>query len=187
MPEPWQGEHKKEIIGVGRLEPQKNWPMLLSAFEKFVETHGEYVLTIYGEGPLRTELQERINNSAVLNVKVSLPGFIDNMYEVLNKSGIFVLPSNFEGLSNAMLESMALGIPTICTDCPAYGAREVIRDGENGLLIPVGDVDALVEKLCMVADDEMLASTLSRNSVKIREELSLNVIVEQWENVINNV
>lgn len=187
MPEPWQGEHKKEIIGVGRLEPQKNWPMLLTAFEKFAEKHPEYTLAIYGEGPLREKLQAQIDNSAILNNRASLPGFVYNIYDVMNKSGIFVLPSNFEGLSNAMLEAMALGIPTICTDCPAYGAREVIKDGENGILIATGDVTGLTEKLIEIADNKDLANKLSQNSIKIRQELSLNVIIEQWKNVIESV
>lgn len=187
MPEPLKNKNRTEIIGVGRLEPQKNWPMLLDAFENFARKHSEYRLKIYGEGPLRERLQGIIDNSDILRERVQLPGFVNNIYDVINSSGIFVLPSNFEGLSNAMLESMALGVPTICTDCPAYGAREVIISGENGILIPVGDVKKLEEALNRVAEDDTLVNKLSQNSVTIRQDLSLDVITKQWMDVIKTV
>ena len=83
-----------------------------------------------------------------------------------------------------MLEALGLGLPTICTDCPVGGARETIRDGENGLLIPVGDVEALYRSMCRIADDPGFADRLSRNAVAIRQELSVERIAAQWLKVM---
>ena len=97
---------------------------------------------------------------------------------------MFVSSSDYEGLSNSMLEAMAIGLPTVCTDCPVGGARMVIRDGENGLLVPVGDREALAAAMCRVADDRALAETLSQNGRTLREKLSIGVIADEWERLI---
>ena len=98
---------------------------------------------------------------------------------------MFVSSSDFEGMSNSMLEAMALGLPCVCTDCPAGGARAVIKDGENGLLTPVGDSHALYLAMKKVAENPELAAKLSKNSVKIREEQSVDKIIKKWMELIN--
>ena len=97
---------------------------------------------------------------------------------------MFVSSSDFEGMSNSMLEAMAMGIPTVCTDCPAGGARAIIKDHENGLLTPLGNTEALYRAMQEVAASSELANTLSRNAVGLRDELTVDKIVEQWEAII---
>ena len=99
---------------------------------------------------------------------------------------MFVSSSNYEGMSNSMLEAMAMGIPCVCTDCPAGGARAVIKDGKNGLLTPVGDAHALCKAMKRIAKNPDLASKLSQNSVKIRETQSVEKIIEEWMELIND-
>lgn len=94
---------------------------------------------------------------------------------------MFVSSSSFEGLSNSMLEAMAIGLPTICTDCPCGGARMIIINGVNGILVPNGDKDALAQAMAQVADDSKLAAYLSKNAMKIREDLSIKKIARLWE------
>ena len=85
-----------------------------------------------------------------------------------------------------MLEAMAIGLPTICTDCPAGGARAVIKDHENGILTPVGDVEALAYAMCEVADNPELAEKLSYNGTKIRQDLSTDNIIIEWMKLIDD-
>ena len=84
-----------------------------------------------------------------------------------------------------MIEAMGCGLPTIVTDCPCGGARMVIQDGENGILVPVRDSKAMTEAMCKVADDKKLAEKLSREGSAIRETLNKRKIAEQWEAIIN--
>ena len=98
---------------------------------------------------------------------------------------MFVSSSDYEGMSNSMLEAMALGLPVICTDCPAGGARAVIRNGENGILTPVGDANALYLAMKNLAETPDFAETLGKNAVKIRTEQSVEKIIEKWMDIIN--
>jgi glycosyltransferase involved in cell wall biosynthesis len=88
-------------------------------------------------------------------------------------------------MSNSMLEAMAIGLPCVCTDCPAGGAGAVIKDGENGLLTPVSDAHALYLAMKKVAENPELAKKLSANSVNIKENQSVEKIIKEWMDLIN--
>ena len=178
----WQGpEHcEKTIITACRLNSQKNLPMLISGFAAFHRKHPDYSLTIYGDGELLEDLKACARNCGV-EEQVSFPGYAKNIHEIMSRSGMFALTSDFEGLSNSMLEALAIGIPTVCTDCPPGGAAMYIEDGVSGMLVPVGDTEALTEKLCRMAEDPALCASLSENSRKIREVLDVDQVLKQWE------
>ena len=91
---------------------------------------------------------------------------------------MFVLSSDYEGISNAMLEAIAMGVPTITTDCPIYGARVYIDNGVNGILTPVGDKNALVDAMCRIAADNSLTESLSQNGAAIRNNYSVTRIAK---------
>lgn len=184
LPTPYTGKRDKRIVTVARLHPAKNLPMLINAFASISTLYPEFKLEIYGDGAEKSSLIELSKDKGILE-KVIFKGFSQNIHEDINSAMCFVLPSNYEGMSNAMLESLALGIPTICTDCPIGGARMVIRHLENGLLVPVGDEQGLTELMKLVIDNEKLRDTLAENSVKIREELSAGVISNQWMQFIS--
>ena len=180
LPAPYQGERKHRVVSFSRLEPQKNIPMLLEAFEIFRKSHPDYVLDIYGMGSLRDELIEKTKDNPSIHIQ---PYTIDIHNAILDAS-MFCLSSDYEGMSNSMIEAMGCGIPTIVTDCPCGDARMVINDGENGILVPVRDSKKLAKAMCRVADDKGLAEKLSREGLKIRETLDKKKIAEQWEAVI---
>ena len=132
------------ILAVGRLEPQKNYPMLLRAVA-IVRKKRECRLIILGEGPLRDELQCEIEKLGLQDC-VDLHGFAPDAMSYMRTADLFVLASSWEGLSNVLIEAMAVGCPVVSTDAP-HGPREVLRDGEFGRLVPVDDAGALAEAI----------------------------------------
>ncbi len=183
LPNSFEGIRKKEFVTVARLSKQKNLKMLIDGFKKFSQENDEFVLRIYGEGPLREELHKYIKNNGLEN-SVYLMGFEKNVHKEILDAAAFILTSDYEGISNSMIESLAMGIPTICTDCPAGGAKLFIENSVNGILIPVGDVEALYMSMKRIINDAHLSNRLSRNSVLIKEKLSVTTIVERWEDEI---
>lgn len=181
LPAPYQGERKSRVVSFSRLEPQKNIPMLLDAFKVFQASHPDYVLDIYGVGSMRDELIEKTKDNPTIHIQPYTP----NVHNAILDASMFALCSDYEGLSNAMIEAMGCGIPTIVTDCPCGGARMVIQNGENGILVPVRNIKAMVDAMCRVADDKKFAEKLSREGIKIRRTLDKQKITEQWETVIN--
>ncbi len=187
LPDLYEGQREERIIGVGSLGEQKNWKVALSACEKFFACYPKYRLDIYGEGPERDELQNIIDNSSILRKRVKLMGFSDNIFNEVRTAKMYISSSKYEGISNAMLEALALGTPTICTDCPVGGARQFIQPMENGLLVPVGDADALANAMIMLASNDELCLRFTHNSPVVRSTLSIEKIVKLWEEEIKSV
>ena len=159
--------------------PQKNQKMLIEAFSKIHSNYPEYQLVIYGEGKLRHQLQEQIDLLG-LQERISLPGSRSDVLEQIKDASLFVLPSDFEGMPNVLIEAMALGLPCISTDCPCGGPRELIQNGVNGILISVGDVEALACEMSKVLDDSEMSALLGKNAVQIREKLNMEKIGKEW-------
>lgn len=170
-------EHK--IVAVGRLTEQKNYPMLIRAFQRVLSDFPDYVLEIFGEGPKKGELEELIRQLG-LNKKVRLMGNTDNIKQQIRKASLFAMTSNYEGMSNALMEAMALGIPCISTDSSGGGARTLIEDGANGFLIPVNDDETMAKKMSAVLSNEELAKRISANSVKSMQKYSPALINDRW-------
>lgn len=182
----WVGDEcNKTIITACRLMKQKNLPMLIEGFAQFHQKHPEYTLEIYGEGVLRESLENQARQLG-LEDSIRFQGFVNNIHEIMRRSGIFALTSDYEGVSNSMLEALAVGIPTVCTDCPPGGAAMYIRDGENGMLIPVGDAKALADRLCCMAENPALCQRMSQEAMKLRDLLAVDSVLKQWEDILNN-
>ena len=185
LPEPYQGNRNKNITTFCRISKQKNLPLLVDAFSMLHREHPEYTLRIIGDsnnaegdGVLQT-LKEQIAGYGIEEAVVFEP-FMTNVHEAIIEDAMYVNSSDYEGISNAMLEAMAIGMPTVCTDCPIGGARATITDGENGLLVPIGDADALYRAMKRIAENEVLSQSLSQNAARLRDELSLDRIAERW-------
>jgi glycosyltransferase involved in cell wall biosynthesis len=153
--------------------------MTIDAFGCVLLKHNEYTLEIYGDGPLKNELIDYAKEKC-LNEKVIFHGSSKQLHEDILNAKVFVISSDYEGMSNSMLEAMALGIPTISTDVPSGGARAVIRDHKNGILVPVRDVRALSDSINEIIDDDILANVLSENGQSIRKSLNINKIAGMW-------
>ena len=119
--------------------------------------------------------------------KIILKGFCPNVLPEIASAGIFAMSSDYEGMSNALIEAVGMGIPCVCTDHPIGGARMTVEDGVSGFLVPVGDAHAMAEKMTRIADDEALADSLSREGIQLRKTLSVDVIADKWLAYIESV
>lgn len=188
LPEPYVGERKKIIVDFCRINPQKNLILLIKAFEKIWFDYPDYVLHIYGDDngltpEYTSKFIQAVKNSCCNDAIKVFPARSD-IHDLVRDHYMFVSSSDYEGMSNSMLEAMAIGLPTICTDCPIGGARAVIKDHFNGILTPVGDVDALYLAMKELIDSPELAKKISSNGIKVRETQAIDRIVSQWINVI---
>lgn len=174
------------IVAIGRLSKQKNFPMLIYAFKKIRDIFPEFELNIYGndEGEMNKLLQ--LVEELKLKDAVHFNGFANDVFNILNNCAMYVSSSDYEGISNSMLEALAMGVPSICTDCPAGGAREMICNGENGILIPVGDVDALFKSMKQLIENQDFSDKLSRNAAKIRCKYPAEKVAQLWIDAIEN-
>ena len=184
IPEPYIGERKKVFAAVGRLEPQKNFQMLIKAFSEFHKEEKDYQLIIYGEGKERTNL-EKLIKQLNLEGSVSLPGRNKDVLNAINDSAAFILSSDYEGMPNALIEAMCMGMPVISTDCPSGGPRELIRNGENGLLIDVNDVEGMEKAMKQLVIGR--GETLGKNAYLTGKKLTDPYIFEEWKNVLFRV
>ncbi|HII4499411.1 TPA: glycosyltransferase [Clostridium perfringens] len=177
-------EYKEyNFITACRLSKQKNLPLLINSFIEFRKKYPKFSLDIYGEGELRNELQDLIDSKGAKEY-IHLKGHSSNIHKIMASSYAFVLSSDFEGLSNSMLEALAIGMPCICTDCPPGGARMFIENEKNGLLVPVGNLASLTDAMIKIANDYDLAKKLSLNTQNIKTNLDQNTICMKWENII---
>lgn len=172
------------IISVGRLVVSKSFEALIYAFSKITKFYPELTLTIYGEGPERCNLTRLISKHNLEN-KVFLPGAVKNVQEKFVKADLFVFPSRFEGFPNALCEAMAVGLPVIASDCS--GNIDVIDDGVNGRLFPVGDVDRLVELIRELLEDSEQRQRLAAEARKITDQFSESKIYQMWNNIIQEI
>ena len=182
----YEGEKEKVIIGVGRLDKQKNFPLLISSFARVADKFPEHKLVIYGKGTLLEELQSLAIELGVGD-RVEFPGYVSDMPERLEKASMFVLSSDYEGMPNALMEAMASGLPCVSTDCGGGGARFLIQNGDNGILIPQKDEVALASAMEKILSDETLAARLGENARKLQETLAPEKIYGEWEKYIQNV
>lgn len=179
IPKPYEGRRTHRIVSVGRLHEVKNHALLFEAFADFSPRFPDYELHIYGQGELEQELREYAGRLGISG-KVIWHGFCKDVKTQIRDAGMFVSTSNYEGISNSMLEALAMGLPSICTDCPIGGARSYIEHGKNGLLIPVGDKGALTEAMIRIAADASFADKLSENAAKVRDKYSVNSIAASF-------
>lgn len=179
---------KKEntIITVGRLVNQKNHKLLIDAFNEIKNKYKDYKLKIVGEGPLKSELNDYIDKLNLKN-QVELCGVVDNISELLVKSKLFVLSSDYEGMPNALMEAMACGMACISTNCPCGGPDFLIDNNQNGILVDVKDKDEMVKAIDNVLSNEKLMIKLGQNAQLISKNLNPMKINKEWEEYIERV
>lgn len=174
--------HKQDrIIAVGRLAYQKNYPMMLRAFKNILQYYPQYQLVIFGEGPQRQIIENYIDKLR-LNMNVKLLGRSDNITEEMNKSKLFIMSSDYEGMSNALLEAVCMGLPVISTD--VSGAKDLIDDGINGFITPIRDDKAFTNALLKMLSDESKMTEMGNLNKKKAENFKENHIVDIWEELI---
>lgn len=157
--------------------------MVIDAFKLFREKHTKYELVIYGDGPLKNELQNYVS-SLGLDSFVKLPGAKKDVWDRISPAKCFVMTSHFEGMPNALIEAMCLGLPSIST--PVAGAIDLIKDDINGLLVGHNEVDKLSMMFEKIISDEKYAHYLGNNAIKLYDKLKLEVISQEWINYISS-
>lgn len=177
---------KKEIVSVGRLEPQKNQKLLIEAFSLIADEFPDYNLVIYGEGSLRRELESHIAQLG-LQKRVMLPGAKEGIQECIKDASLFVLSSDYEGIPNALIEAMAIGLPCVSTDCSPGGARELIQSDDNGVIVPCGDLNELKHQVLRMLTDRKLAKKIGCKALDIRTRTGKSIIADAWLQVLSCV
>ena len=174
------------ITSIGRLIPSKRFDLLIRAFAQIAPKYPEIKLTIYGQGPCLESLKTLAEELEVQD-RVTFPGYANNIPEQLEKGRLFALASDFEGIPNALIEAMSMGLPCVATDCDGGGAKMLIKNWENGLLIPKNDLDAMVKAIDTLLADNAISEQLAQNAIKVREVFAPNVIYHKWERFINDI
>jgi glycosyltransferase involved in cell wall biosynthesis len=173
---------QKAFVNVGRLAKQKNQAILLKAFSEVVIRYPEYSLLIYGEGPQENILKKMIYDMG-LSESVKLMGTTDNIHEKIIECMCFVLSSDYEGQSNALLEAMAMGMPCITTDIP--GQREIVND-KNALIVEPGNLLQLSKAMLDIIDDEELRHRIGEEASMKLAELDIDKILGKWEEIVGD-
>ncbi len=178
QPTPYK-ERDKVVMTAGRLAAQKNHKMLIDAFEQFHQVNQDYTLNIFGEGELKAELEQYVADKGASEY-ICLKGFSDKIHDEMNRSRIYVSSSDWEGISNSLMEALAMGMVVIATDCPMGGSAMLIDNGINGELIEIGNTEQLTEKLCSLADASD-AELVARRATEVTTKCSVDMIAHIWE------
>lgn len=185
-------EHHPEIgkmVTCGRLTEKKNHEQLIRVFAKVKNAFPFAKLYIYGDGPLKEKLSGLIETAGLVD-SVFLMGQTDNVADVLSSADLFLLPSKYEGMPNALLEAMAVGVPCISTDCPCGGPSMVIENGVNGILIPVDSDDALYNSIESLLSNRTKMSSIGKRAKETSIAFSPTAINKIWADyfvkILNN-
>lgn len=182
----YEGERDKRIVAVGRLDANKNHEMMIRAFAELADKYPEHTLTIYGEGELRAYL-EGLAGQLGISQRVFMPGLISNVAKQIESAALFLMTSYSEGVSNALIEALASGLPVISTDVPSGGTVELITDGENGVIIPAGDTKALANAMDKLLGEPEYAERLGREAAKIQRRLAPERVNRIWQKYFESI
>lgn len=178
-------ENENTFIAVGRLNKQKNYPLMITAFAEVSKKYPEYKLKIFGEGSLKKELKDLILSLNLNNVE--LCGFSKEINKELSNASIFLMTSDYEGMPNALIEAMSIGLPVISTDCSIGGPRSLIDHKKNGLLIEVGSKEQLIDSMTLLIENKKFAYQIGNEAKKISTDLHPNKIYQKWSNYIKEI
>lgn len=165
------------VVACGRLKPLKGFAHLIDALAEVRKSFPAH-LWIVGEGEQRAELERKVERLGLKSC-VRLLGFKENPYKYMAAADVFVLSSLFEGFGNVIVEAMACGAPVVATDCP-YGPREIIRDGENGILVAPASADSLARGILRVLADEELKKRLAANGLERARDFEAESIAGEY-------
>lgn len=183
---PEQVVREKKIVNVGRLHPQKNQKLLLEAFAEVHQSFPDYKLEIYGDGKLQDDLNKHIESLGLRECATIYPSRKD-IWDYIYNASLFVLTSDYEGMPNVLMEAMALGVPCISTDCRPGGARTLIEEGENGYIVQLRDVKALVSKINFLLTNKDVAERIAMNGRTITHTHTPDVIFTKWEDYLTRL
>lgn len=176
-----QGAENRRIVGLGRLEREKGFDRLIVAFAEMAAEFPGWSLRIVGEGSERESLRRLAERSGV-DRRVSMPGWKRPAWDELAAATLFVLPSRYEGFPSALMEAMAAGVPSVATDCD--GARAIVRDGVDGLLVP-GTVAGIATGIRQMIEDADARERMGRASRGVIKQFGWDTMVASYERVLD--
>ncbi len=176
------------VMAAGRLEKQKNYPLMLEAFAEFYKKYQNSSLTIYGEGSEREKLEAWVQEHGMEEC-IFMPGVSDQIRERMVEADLFLMTSVYEGMPNALMEAMAMGMPVISTDCPCGGPAYLIKHGQNGFLVPLKEdaKEQFVKFMGQLYEEPMLAAMVSEQAREIAKSEAPDVIYKCWEEYIEKL
>lgn len=178
------GNVQHRIVNVSRLDLiQKRQDILISAFNSISDEFPEYVLEFYGHGPDMDRLQKMARG----NKRIHFMGATDNIVSVAQNATCAVLSSDFEGIPNALLETMSMGVPSISTDCSPGGAAMIIDNYVNGIIVPRGNVKALADAIRYMLSNPHKAEQMGTNGTQVNKRFGEDIIAKQWINFIETI
>ncbi len=176
----FDGDREKTIVMVGRIDDNKNHAMVLRAFAQADKKYPGFKVKFYGDGPSAKKVRKLAEELTIEDL-VSFEGVVPNVADRIQSAGIFVLASDEEGMPNALMEAMSLGLPCISTDCPCGGPADLIRDGHNGLLVPVGDQEAMTKALEKLMSNRRFGEDLGKRAMQIQKDYAPDKINAKWK------
>lgn len=177
---------EKKIAFVGRFElKQKRQDIALQAFQKVLKTHPEYILYFYGDGNDESKVRQMVKTMK-LEKNVFFESVSDHILYDISNSELFILSSDYEGIPNCLIEAMSIGLPCVSTDCSPGGARVLIDNNENGIIVPRGDSTRLAEAICFYIENPIIAQQHGIKAQKIKNKYSMTKIMKSWEQYIHS-
>ena len=170
------------IVTAGRLTEQKDYPTLFDAFKQLCDEGLDARLVIFGEGPDESALHalaQRMN----IHSRIDWRGWVASPHPLMAECDVFVMTSRWEGFGNVIVEAMACGLPVVSTDCES-GPREILADGEYGILVPVGDSKAVATAIRRFAADPDMRATLRARGLARAREFDVLRIANQYVEVL---
>lgn len=180
----YNSERKKRFISVGRLAAQKNQKLMLDAFKTVHQKHPDFSLSIFGEGELKDELQAYICENG-MNEYAILEGTTNNISKEMQSSYAFCLSSDFEGMSNAIIEAVCAGLPIVTTN--VSGAQELIGGNNGGIITPVGNTEKFADAMLKIIEDTEGANNMREININKRDMFRTSSIVDQWLYLLNEL
>ncbi|WP_020155854.1 glycosyltransferase family 4 protein [Caldibacillus debilis] len=184
IPEYFSNHTNKVIISAGRFVHEKGFDLLIEAFSKVVQKHPEWKLKIFGQGVERSNLLKLIHKYDLANNVLILPK-TDNLLKEMAKASIYVLSSRNESFGMVIVEAMSVGLPCVCFACS--GPKEIIEDKKDGILVPVGDTNALANEINRLIENKELRMSLGMAARKSVQRYSFEMISQKWDNLIREL
>lgn len=181
----WTGENK-EVAVVGRLQPQKNPLLAVEAFSLLLKYYPDFKIVFYGDNELREDILKK-GRELGIQESVVIFGKTKEVENKLAKSALFLLSSDYEGMPNALLEAIAVGVPCVATDCPCGGPKAIITNENQGILVECGNATMMAEAMRSILDDKQKQLVMSCEERKRAEEFRTHSIVSEWVNYIYSI
>lgn len=174
----------KRVIAVGRYVYQKGFDLLLQAWAKIEKNYPEWHLAVYGDGD-RTPYQKQVKQLGIDESRCHLNGSTSNIMQEYVNSSLFVFSSRFEGFGMVLIEAMSCGLPVVSFDCPC-GPKDIVSDGEDGLLVESGNIDAFAAGLSRMMADEALRLSMSQAGIQNAKRFYIEKIAECWKSLFES-